>query len=152
MNKLIDNSITIYEAMKNIENGKAFEKFKNWILSQGADISFLDNIHSFNKAKYIVPVISKKSGYVSSLNAQKVGEISMNLGAGRIKKEDIIFPEVGIILEKKIGNKVQEGEILAYIHANNENLAREQAKNLELVYEIQEKEQEMKKNILKVIN
>ena len=137
--------------LENIQNGKAFEKFKNWISSQGADTRFLENTQNFKKAKYVVPVLAKKSGYVNSLNAQKVGEISMNLGAGRIKKEDIILPEVGIILEKKIGSSVQKGETLAYIHANNENLANIQAQNLQMVYEIQEKKPELKKNILKVI-
>ena len=88
---------------------------------------------------------------LNSLNAQKVGEISMNFGAGRIQKEDTISPEVGIILEKKIGAEVQKGEILAYIHANNEDLANKQAKNLEEVYEIQENKPKLKRNILEII-
>ncbi len=138
--------------LENIQNGKAFEKLKKWVSSQGGNISFLENTQNFKKAKYIIPVLAKKSGYVNSLNAQKVGEISMNLGAGRIKKEDIILPEVGIILEKKIGSSVQKGETLAYIHANNEELAKTQAQNLKMVYEIQEKKPELKKNILKVIS
>ncbi len=137
--------------LENIENGKAFEKFKNWISSQGGDISFLKNTNNFKKAKYVLPVVAQSNGYVASLNAQKVGTISMNLGAGRIKKEDIISPEVGIVLEKKIGSKVQKGEVLAYIHANNENLANIQAKNLQMVYEIKDQKPELKKNILKVI-
>ena len=112
----------------------------------------MENTQNFKKAKYVVPVFAKNSGYVASLNAQKVGEISMNLGAGRIKKEDIILPEVGIVLEKKIGSGVQKGEKLAYIHANNKNLANIQAQNLQMVYEIQEKKPELKKNILKVIS
>ena len=137
--------------LENIQNGKAFEKLKKWVSSQGGNTSFLENTQNFKKAKYAVPVLAKKSGYVNSLNAQKVGEISMNLGAGRIKKEDIILPEVGIILEKKIGSSVQKGETLAYIYANNEELAKTQAQNLEMVYEIQEKKPELKKNILKII-
>ena len=137
--------------LENIANGKAYEKFKNWISSQGGDISFLENTQNFKKAKYIVPVIAQNNGYVTSLNAQKVGEISMNFGAGRIQKEDTISPEVGIILEKKIGAEVQKGEILAYIHANNEDLANKQAKNLEEVYEIQENKPKLKRNILEII-
>ena len=138
--------------LENIQNGKAFEKLKKWVSSQGGNTSFLENTQNFKKAKYVVPVFAKNSGYVASLNAQKVGEISMNLGAGRIKKEDIILPEVGIVLEKKIGSGVQKGEKLAYIHANNKNLANIQAQNLQMVYEIQEKKPELKKNILKVIS
>ena len=137
--------------LENIKNGMAFEKFKTWVSSQGGDVSFLEDTQKFKKAKYILPVLAQKSGYVTSLNAQKVGEISMNLGAGRIQKEDTILPDVGITLEKKTGAKVQKGEILAYIHANNENLANEQAQKLQNVYEIQEHKPETKKNILEII-
>ncbi len=137
--------------LNNIENGKAFEKFKVWIESQNGDISFLEDYKKLKKAKYIVPVLAQNNGYVTSLNAQKVGEISRNLGAGRIKKEDIILPEVGVVLEKKVGYAVQKGEILAYIHANNEELANSQAKELQKVYEIQNNKPEPKKNVLKVI-
>ena len=137
--------------LNNIENGKAFEKFKVWIESQNGDISFLEDYKKLKKAKYIVPVLAQNNGYVTSLNAQKVGEISRNLGAGRIKKEDIILPEVGVVLEKKVGYAVKKGEILAYIHANNEELANNQAKELQKVYEIQNNKPEPKKNVLKVI-
>ena len=155
MIKLAGNGENIEEnkqkILENIKNGKAFEKLKIWISSQGGNVSFLENTQKFKKAKYILPVVAQKSGYVNSLNAQKVGEISMNLGAGRKQKEDIIFPEVGVILEKKIGDKVQKGEILAYIHANNESLANEQAQKLQNVYKLQEDRPELKKNILGII-
>ena len=65
-------------------------------------------------------VLAKNDGYVSELNALTVGKISVNLGAGRIKKEDGIDNAVGIVLNKKIGDEVKAGDTLAYIHANDE--------------------------------
>lgn len=57
---------------------------------QGGDISYLENTEKFEKAKYVIPVIADRSGYVKSLDAQEIGKASMNLGAGRKKKEDNI--------------------------------------------------------------
>lgn len=136
--------------IEQIQNGKAFEKCKQWIQNQGGDISYLENIEKWEKAKYILPVVATKAGYVTNLNAQKVGEISMRLGAGRIRKEDSIDPMVGVILEKKIGDKVEKGQILAYVHANNEEIGKKEQENLQQIYQIGESKIEIK-DILAVI-
>ena len=133
-----------------ISNGKALEKLKQLVEKQGGDSSYIDNTEKFSKATYILPVIAQKDGYVVNLDAKKVGEISMELGAGRIKKEDSIDPSVGIVLEKKIGNEVTTGDILGFIHANNENLAKQTQEKLLQVYQI-ENEKKEKKNILEII-
>ena len=62
---------------------------------------------------------AKQSGYIQEINAKEIGKVVCNLGAGRIKKEDKIDYTVGIILNKKVADKVQVGDILGYIHANN---------------------------------
>ena len=136
--------------IEQIQKGKAFEKCKQWIQNQGGDISYLENIEKWEKAKYILPVVATKAGYVTNLDAQKVGEISMRLGAGRIRKEDSIDPMVGVILEKKIGDKVEKGQILAYIHANNEEIGKKEQENLQQIYQIGESKIEIK-DILAVI-
>jgi pyrimidine-nucleoside phosphorylase len=133
-----------------IKNKKAFEKCKEWVQAQGGNISYLENLGKWEKAKYILPVIAQKEGYVVNLDAQKVGEISMRLGAGRIKKEDIIDPVVGVILEKKIGDKVEKGQILSYIYANHEEVGKQEQLKLQQVYEIGEEKIE-KSNILAII-
>ena len=133
-----------------ISNGKALEKLKQLVEKQGGDSSYINNTEKFPKASYILPVIAQKDGYVVNLDAKKVGEISMELGAGRNKKEDTIDSSVGVVLEKKIGNEVKTGDILGFIHANNENLAKQTQEKLLQVYQI-ENEKKEKKNILEII-
>ena len=133
-----------------ISNGKALEKLKQLVEKQGGDSSYINNTEKFPKASYILPEITQKDGYVVNLDAKKVGEISMELGAGRNKKEDTIDSSVGVVLEKKIGNEVKTGDILGFIHANNENLAKQTQEKLLQVYQI-ENEKKEKKNILEII-
>ena len=119
-----------------INSGKAFNKFVELAQRQGADASYLYDLNKFEKAPIVMPVICEKSGYVKELNAEKVGKISIELGAGRKNKEDDIDKRVGIILVKKIGDKVEEGDCLAYIHANNSENIEEQIENLKKAYKV----------------
>lgn len=135
---------------KQIQEGKAFEKCKEWIKRQGGDISYLVDLNKWEKAKHVIPVIAQRMGYVTKLDAQTVGKLAMELGAGRIKKEDSIDPLVGIILEKKVGDKVEKGEILAYIHGNDEEKTKHAQESLANAYKIEEEKIE-KKNVLAVI-
>lgn len=137
--------------IENIENGKAYEKLIDLIASQGGDIEYIKNTEKFEKAKYIIPVISTKAGYVKSLNAEAVGKISVALGAGRIKKEDEIDKAVGIVLRKKISDKVENGEILAYIYANDETKGKQAVSDLLENYEIVDNKCEEEKYILEII-
>jgi pyrimidine-nucleoside phosphorylase len=105
--------------METIENGSAINKFKQFIKAQGGDESFIDNTDKFAQAKYILPVKSIENGFVKKIHAMDVGLAAMELGAGRASKEDIIDPSVGIVLQKKRGDSVLVGEILAYVHAND---------------------------------
>ena len=105
--------------LENIYNGKAFEKFIELVSSQEGDISYIKDTNKFPKAKYIEEVKSKNSGYIYEINAQKVGKLACFLGAGRLKKEDNIEYEVGIVLNKKVGDFVNENDTIAYIHSND---------------------------------
>ncbi len=146
-----DINVNKQNILESVKSGKAYQKFKLWIKSQGGDISYLENKENCQRAKYIIEVKADTQGYVTSLDARKVGEISMRLGAGRIKKEDIIDQTVGVILEKKIGDKVQENDVLAYIYANDEKIGNDEAKALKEVYEIKQEIVNAKNNILKII-
>ena len=75
-----------------------------------------------------------KQGMVKELNAEKIGKLSVFLGAGRIRKEDKIEPEVGITFNKKVGDKVEKDDIVAYIHANDEEKAKEAVERLRKIY------------------
>lgn len=119
-----------------INSGKAFDKFVELAQRQGADVSYLYDLNKFEKAPIIVPVISDKNGYVKDLNAEKVGKISIDLGAGRKSKEDEIDKRVGIILCKKISDKVTKGDCLAYIHANSSDIIDKAVEKLKSAYNI----------------
>lgn len=125
--------------IKNLENKKGYEKFLELVKEQGGDIEYLKDISKFPKAKYIIPVLSDKSGIVQNVNAEICGSISAYLGAGRRNSKDIIDPAVGIILNKKRGDKVDVGEILAYIHSNDEKKVKGAVANLAKAYEISNK-------------
>lgn len=105
-----------------IKNGKAIQKFKDLIEAQGGDSSVVDHPEKLASAPYQIALPALKSGYVSRIIADQIGIIAMQLGAGRATKEDIIDPAVGIVLHKKVGDKVNEGEALLTIHANTDKL------------------------------
>jgi len=133
-NDLEENKRRMLQA---ISDGSSYKKLKELVEKQGGDISYIEEIEKFGKAKYQVPVISKVEGMVKQLKAEEVGKLSVFLGAGRQSKEEEIDNQVGIILEKKVGNKVKEGEILAYIHANDKEKSEEAIKKLEEIYVIE---------------
>ena len=137
--------------LENINNGKAYNKFLDLIRIQGGDTSYIENTEKFEKAKYIIPVYAENDGFVDKLNAEEVGVTSVHLGAGRVKKEDDIDHAVGIWLEKKIGDKVSKGDVLAYIHANDETKGNEAVQELKQAYKITPEPIKMENYILDII-
>ena len=111
-----ENKIRILEQ---IENGTAYNKLKEMVENQGGDITYLEDTTKFEKSKYISAVVTEKTGRVKEIDAEQIGKLACYLGAGRISKEDEIEQNVGIILNKKIGDEVIEGDFLAYICAND---------------------------------
>lgn len=103
-----------------LDSGLAYMKFLELIENQGGDVSYINDVSKFENAKFVYPVLADKSGYIKNIKSQQLGKISCELGAGRIKKNDIIDNQVGLIINKKIGNKVEKGEILGIIHSNDE--------------------------------
>lgn len=107
---------------ENLHNGKALNKLKTLIKSQGGDPTIVDKPEKLPKAKYKISLPAKSSGYIQSIIADNIGVASLLLGAGRMTKESIIDLSVGIVLHKKIGDYVSEGESLLTIHSNKENV------------------------------
>lgn len=134
--------------LENIQNGKAYEKFIQLVEKQYGDIKYLSNIE---KAKYIVPVVAEKDGFIEEVNAEGIGRAALTLGAGRVKKEDNIDYTCGIVLEKKIGEKVVIGETIAYIHSNKEELIEEVKEKINKAYKIISNKPEEYKHILNII-
>lgn len=112
---------TCYKLAENaLNNGSAFEKFKEMVEAQGGDISSFEKDDYVSEAKIKYDVIAWDSGYIHSMRAENLGKASMILGAGREKKEDNIDYSAGILLHKKIGEKVDRGDVLATFHSSDE--------------------------------
>ncbi|CAM3294709.1 pyrimidine-nucleoside phosphorylase [Nosocomiicoccus ampullae] len=107
---------------KAIEDGSALEKFRQLIESQGGNGDVIDDYNLLPTAEYKVEVKSDVSGYVTQIESENMGVAASILGAGRETKESEIDLAVGIVLEKKVGDKVETGDTLAVIHSNKENV------------------------------
>ncbi|MGM5474116.1 pyrimidine-nucleoside phosphorylase [Bacillus pumilus] len=110
----------LIEVMK---NGKALEKFKEFLENQGGDGSIVDQPEKLPQAPYQIEVPAKEAGVVAEIVADEIGVAAMILGAGRATKEDDIDLSVGIMLNKKVGDRVEKGESLVTLHANREDVA-----------------------------
>ena len=107
-------------AEKSISDGSALEKLRVLVQAQGGDVSYVDDMSKFARAKYVEVVNAPRSGFISQVHARIVGEASVGLGAGRSQKSDPIDHAVGFLIHKKVGDKVEAGEPLFEIHANDE--------------------------------
>ena len=136
--------------LENIKNKKAYEKFIQLVENQGGDSSYIKNIDKFPKANYIENVYSKESGYIHSMNAKEIGKIVCDLGAGRIRKEDSIDNTVGIVLNKKVSDRVEKGELLVTIYANSKEKFEEAKRRLLNVIKIENIEIKKPKMIIEI--
>ncbi|GIN45687.1 pyrimidine-nucleoside phosphorylase [Bacillus paralicheniformis] len=105
-----------------MKNGKALQKFKDFLQNQGGDSSVADNPEKLPQAAYKIDIPAKEAGVVSEIVADQIGVAAMLLGAGRATKEDKIDLAVGIMLRKKVGDAVEKGEPLVTLYANRENV------------------------------
>lgn len=138
--------------VKAVETGKAYEKFIEMVKHQGGDTSFVENTDLFSQAKYVLEVKSDKEGYVKSINAEEIGNCALILGAGRETKESKIDLSVGLVLNKKVDDKVDKDETLVYIHSNDMEKAKVVEKKLKDIILIGDKNQNHKKLIYQEIN
>jgi pyrimidine-nucleoside phosphorylase len=106
-------------AKKKIDTGEAFTKFLEIVEHQGGNIDYINNPEKYPKSKFKKNVKSTRSGFISELNTYQIGMASLELGAGRRKKDDIIDPKAGIIFYKKIGDKIKNEEIVCELHSDS---------------------------------
>lgn len=116
----ITEEIAIEKVKENISNGKAYQKFKEWVKAQDGDINNIE----IAKNKQIFT--SKEEGYIKSINALEIGKLARKLGAGRLSKDDIIDLTVGIILKHKVGDYIKKGDVLATVLYNEKQIAEEE--------------------------
>lgn len=105
-----------------VSSGKAFSVFKNFVNAQGGDVSYIEDPSKFPVARYKLDVRSIKSGYISKINTMELGITSMRIGAGRETKDEVIDPAAGILLHKKLGDRVSKGDILLTLYSERPNL------------------------------
>lgn len=105
-----------------VNSGAAFEKFRLMIEAQGGDVEYILHPEKFPLASRQIPIYADQAGYVHKLNALEIGISSMKLGGGRETLEDTIDMSAGIILNKKIGDHVEKGELLCTAHTNKDDI------------------------------
>ena len=106
---------TIEEVRQHLENGKALKKFEEMVLAQGGD---LEDLYRPVKVDHVVDILAQEDGLIAELPAMEFGLFAMRLGAGRAVKTDALDYETGIVFEKKVGESVKKGEIVAKVYAN----------------------------------
>ena len=119
-----------------IASGKAFDRFRQMVELQGGDISVIDDPARLPSADHRVDVPSPSAGYVSAIECEQIGTACVILGGGREKKEDSVDPAVGIVIHKKIGDKVSASEPLCTIHCHSDAQAARARKLLEESYTV----------------
>jgi pyrimidine-nucleoside phosphorylase len=108
-------------AKEQINNGKAFEKFVQMVELQGGNTRFIVQPEKYPKSKFITKIKSSKNGYVKGINTYQIGMAALELGAGRKTITDKIDPKAGIVFKVKLGNKINNGDVIAELHAQSTN-------------------------------
>lgn len=109
----IEKAITI------LNSGKAFDKFWEIVKAQGGDITYLKNPEKYPKPRFHKKIKLINEGYLSFVDTYEVGMAAIDLGAGRLKKDDKIDPKAGIIFNHKIGDKVSKGDVIAELFSDS---------------------------------
>ncbi len=109
-------------AMTKINDGSAFEKLCEMVSLQGGNEEYIRNTDLFPSAKFIYNVIMPENGYIVHMDTAGIGSVCASLGAGRMKKEDVIDSSAGIVLRKKTGDYAEKGDVIAVLYANNDSL------------------------------
>ena len=135
-----------------VRDGSAFVKLCEMVQAQGGDVDYILHPEKFKLAKNIVPIYAKKSGYIKDIDALEIGLASMTLGGGRETLDDVIDMAAGIMLNKKVSDKVEEGDVLCYLHSNkNVTLINRVAKDVLNAFDICKQPVEKPKVILEII-
>jgi len=139
-------------AQQKLLDGSGYKKLKEVIQSQGGNPQVLDKFELLPNATGAREVASPRAGFVSAIDAQVIGQASAIIGAGRDRKEDAVDPAVGVILEVKVGDKVDVGGILCRLYYTKEDRVEEAADMVEDAFRISTTEPEKRELILEVVS
>jgi pyrimidine-nucleoside phosphorylase len=138
-------------ALLRLADGSAFRKFRDVVQAQGGDPKSLDKFELLPNATGMREITSPRAGYVSAIDAEDIGSASGMMGAGRDKKEDKIDPAVGVILEAKVGDKVEAGSVLCRLYYTKEDRVDEAADMVEDAFRISSQRPDQRELILEVV-
>jgi pyrimidine-nucleoside phosphorylase len=138
-------------AEQHLVDGSAYKKFKQVVAAQGGNPQALDKFELLPNATGMREITAPRAGYVSGIAAQEIGIASNMIGAGRDRKEDAIDPAVGIILEVKVGEKVDSGSILCRLYYTKEDRVEEAADMVEDAFRISSQKPDERELILEVV-
>ncbi len=147
----IDVEKALLSAYESVENGSAILKFREWIEAQGGDGRIVDDYSLLGKSSVEKEIKSEISGYIAKMDAEKIGNICVDLGGGRKTKEDKIDHTAGIILVKKTGDWVERGEVIARAYTNKADVVTKAEEDFLDAIEIADKKPEMQKLIYEVV-
>ena len=119
-----------------LQNGSAFESFKKFVVAQGGSDEEVLHPEKLPVARYVKDVLCEEEGFIAKIQTEEIGRISLLLGGGRETKESAIDLTVGLVLNKKRGDKVQKGDVLATIHANDKEKLAQAKERLRKAYAI----------------
>ncbi len=125
LSKEISLEMASQVAKECLSGGRALEKMKEWVSSQGGDATLLTMPHGLPEAPFSYEILSPEEGYLAGMNTEGVGFSAMVLGAGRKTKEDLIDPGAGIVLRRKVGESVKKGEVLATLYTSRKQCLEE---------------------------
>lgn len=147
-----ESSIEVARAKlkETLTDGSAFETFKQFVVAQGGCEEEVLHPEKLPQAAFVEDVLCDTAGYVAKIQTEEIGRISLLLGGGRETKESEIDLSVGVVLNKKRGDKVDVGDVLATIHANDQEKLELAKKRLGQAYQIIE-EKVIKEDLIKTI-
>lgn len=138
--------------IKKIDSGEALDKFKEFVKSQGGNSDIVEDYNLLPKASFKIPYISKFSGYIEDLKSDDIGIASMILGAGRAEINSEIDLSAGINFYKKIGDRIEKGEVIADLYTNDESKVEEAKKLLDLAIRYSSSQTEKPKLIVGIVD
>jgi pyrimidine-nucleoside phosphorylase/thymidine phosphorylase len=148
--KSLDDAREVAQA--NLLDGSGYRKFKEVIQAQGGNPQVLDRFELLPNATGAKEISTSRGGYVSAIDAELIGQASSMIGAGRSTKEDTIDPAVGVILEVKVGQKIEPGSILCRLYHTSEDNLEEAAELVEDAFRISQQPTEERDLILEVVS
>ena len=134
-----------------ISSGAAYDKFKQWIAAQGGNTEYIDDTSLFEHPKYSKTVTANASGYISSVDAGKIGDAAAKLGAGRNIAGESIDLTAGIRLERTVGDSVKSGDILCTLYSSRKNACEQALDTAAAAFEISKEKPKTTKDILEII-